>query len=107
MPIYQITIDGTPPTKRLVEAAKPQTARDHVLASLVEVRRVQDMELVNALKECGEVETATASAEPDAVAEEPAEDETLGTTASEEDEGADDKPLYQKMKELSDGETAQ
>lgn len=50
MPFYIITLKGVPGF-RLVEADKPQQARDHVIADMIEVKRVENRELIDAAKQ--------------------------------------------------------
>lgn len=69
MPIYIVEQRGVP-GKRLVEADKPQGAINHVISDAFTCRKVDGRELIDAFKECGELEVAggpIAQPEPESV----------------------------------------
>lgn len=57
MPIYIVEQRGVP-GKRLVEADKPQGAINHVISDAFTCRKVDGRELIDAFKECGDLEVA-------------------------------------------------
>ena len=90
MPIYVVEQRGVP-GKRLVEAEKPQGAINHVIADAFTCRKVDGRELLEAFKECGDLEVAggpVATVEPE---------EQPETVRVENDVDPDDsKPVVEK-----------